>query len=277
MQSGIPETKAMARKKTMANLHDVRHILFVMSGKGGVGKSTVTVNLAAALAQKGQKTGILDVDLHGPSIPGMLGISDRITGDDQGRMIPASCAENLSCLSVNMLLSDPDSAIIWRGPKKNSAIRQFLTETKWGALDYLVIDSPPGTGDEHLAVLDMIPDASCIMVTTPQEIALADVRKALHFVSRMEADLLGLVENMSGFICPHCGEEVQIFGSGGGEKLAQQFSIPFLSKIPIDISVERSGENGRPLVWDKTGKDSAAGKAFLDLADKIILMTESAH
>ena len=195
-QATIPMTAAMQNKVLTQNLKDVRHKLFVMSGKGGVGKSSVTVNLATALASRGFTVGILDVDIHGPSVPRLLGASASVMADENGKMLPVPCGERMSLISMDSFLKDKDTAILWRGPKKTGAIRQFLTDVQWGALDYLVIDSPPGTGDEHLTVLDAIPDAGCIVVTTPQEISLADVRKALDFLKQVQAPVLGIVENM---------------------------------------------------------------------------------
>ena len=196
-------TAAMQRKVMSENLKDVRHKLFVMSGKGGVGKSSVTVNLAAALAAQGFNVGILDVDLHGPSVPHLLGSHGFVRVDNEdGKLVPVSCGERLALISIESFLEDKDAAIIWRGPKKVGAIQQFVADVKWGALDYLLIDSPPGTGDEHMTILDAIPDAKCVVVTTPQEISLADVRKALDFLKVVKADVLGLVENMSGLFCP---------------------------------------------------------------------------
>lgn len=214
-QTTIPMTAAMQRKVMSENLKDVRHKLFVMSGKGGVGKSSVTVNLAAALAAQGFNVGILDVDLHGPSVPHLLGSHGFVRVDNEdGKLVPVSCGERLSLISIESFLEDKDAAIIWRGPKKVGAIQQFVADVKWGALDYLLIDSPPGTGDEHMTILDAIPDAKCVVVTTPQEISLADVRKALDFLKVVKADVLGLVENMSGLFCPHCGEEIDLFKKG---------------------------------------------------------------
>ena len=214
-QTTIPMTAAMQRKVMSENLKDVRHKLFVMSGKGGVGKSSVTVNLAAALAAQGFNVGILDVDLHGPSVPHLLGSHGFVRVDNEdGKLVPVSCGERLSLISIESFLEDKDAAIIWRGPKKVGAIQQFVADVKWGALDYLLIDSPPGTGDEHMTILDAIPDAKCVVVTTPQEISLADVRKALDFLKVVKADVLGLVENMSGLFCPHCGEEINLFKEG---------------------------------------------------------------
>ena len=233
-QATIPMTAAMQNKVLTQNLKDVRHKLFVMSGKGGVGKSSVTVNLATALASRGFTVGILDVDIHGPSVPRLLGASASVMADENGKMLPVPCGERMSLISMDSFLKDKDTAILWRGPKKTGAIRQFLTDVQWGALDYLVIDSPPGTGDEHLTVLDAIPDAGCIVVTTPQEISLADVRKALDFLKQVQAPVLGIVENMSYYKCPDCGKEHAIFGESKVDKVAKEFGIENTARLPID-------------------------------------------
>ncbi len=209
---GCKDAKTQQQDARIENaLSRIRYKLFVMSGKGGVGKSSVTVNLAAALAQKGYKVGILDVDLHGPSVPRMLGISGNLEANTKGEICPKAYSENLFVVSMESLLKDPDQAVLWRGPMKTSAIRQFVSEVQWGDLDFLVIDSPPGTGDEHMTVLRTIPDALCVVVTTPQEVSLADVRKAINFLQYAKANILGLVENMSGLICPHCSKEIDLF------------------------------------------------------------------
>jgi len=229
-------------------LSKITYKLFVMSGKGGVGKSSVAVNLAAALAAKGRRVGILDVDLHGPSVPGMLGLSGSLTTNEKGEITPKAYSANLSVVSMQSLLQDPDHAVLWRGPMKTSAIRQFVSEVRWGELDYLVIDSPPGTGDEHMTVLKTIPDALCVVVTTPQEVSLADVRKAINFLQYVNANILGLVENMSGLACPHCGEEITLFKKGGGEALAKKYGIEFLGAIPLDPVTVAAADVGKPVV-----------------------------
>ena len=239
-----------------------------MSGKGGVGKSSVTVNTAAALASEGHKVGILDVDIHGPSVPNLLGLASAIEAEkDSGLMLPASCGDNLSVISMDSFLEDRDQAILWRGPKKTAAIRQFLADVKWGNLDFLLIDSPPGTGDEHMTVLKSIPEAQSLIVTTPQEISLANVRKAINFLKYAEAPILGLVENMSGLICPQCGTEIDIFKKGGGQELAKTCHIPFLGAIPLDPATVVAADLGKPVVWLE--KDGPAKRAFLELARKI--------
>lgn len=272
-QATIPMSAAMQNKVLANNLQQVRHKLFVMSGKGGVGKSSVTVNLAVALAARGFTVGILDVDMHGPSVPRLLGVTAPVMADDQGRMLPVPCGERLSLMSMDAFLQDKDTAILWRGPKKTGAIRQFLTDVEWGALDYLVIDSPPGTGDEHMTILDALPEAGCIVVTTPQELSLADVRKALDFLKQVKAPVLGIVENMSGLTCPHCGVEIDLFKKGGGKELAAQCGLPFLGAIPLDPVTVVAGDRGEPLVAMK--EDSAAKRGFLALADAVVAATQT--
>jgi Mrp family chromosome partitioning ATPase len=238
-----------------------------MSGKGGVGKSAVTVNLAAALANKGYRVGILDVDMHGPSVPALLGLDARLVARDGETLAPACYKDTIAVVSMDSLLEDRDTAVIWRGPRKTAAINQFIAGVAWGERDYLLIDSPPGTGDEHLAVLRAIPGAQSVMVTTPQEISLADVRKALRFLERIGAPLLGLIENMSGLSCPHCGGNIDLFSSGGGEALARDKNIPFLGRVPIDPAMLAAADKGEPVV-DLPG-DFPAKEAFLRIAGEI--------
>lgn len=260
---------AIQDKIIARTLGQIKHKIFVMSGKGGVGKSSVTVNTAAALASKGFKVGILDVDIHGPSVPNLLHLTSFVEADpDTGQLLPAVSNDNLSVISMDSLLQDKDQAILWRGPKKSSAIRQFLADVKWGDLDYLLIDSPPGTGDEHMTVLKSIPDAKCVVVTTPQEISLADVRKAINFLQYADASILGVVENMSGLVCPNCGVEISLFKKGGGQQLAKTYGLRFLGAIPLDPATVVAADLGEPVVSLKT--DSAAKKAFSHLADEII-------
>jgi Mrp family chromosome partitioning ATPase len=198
------------------SLTRIKNKIMVMSGKGGVGKSSVSVNLAIALAGKGFKVGLMDVDIHGPDIPRMLGLMGMMASNSNRKLEPMRFSDNLSAVSIESLMPDKDDAVIWRGPMKHGVIRQFIGEVEWGDLDYLIIDSPPGTGDEPLTVAQLIKDARAIIVTTPQEIALADVRKSINFCRTVKMEILGLVENMSGYTCPHCGKSVDIFGSGGG-------------------------------------------------------------
>ena len=232
--------------KINAFLGNVKHKLMVMSGKGGVGKSTVAANLAIALSEKGYSVGLLDVDLHGPSIAGILGLTGIPLNADGDQLLPYQYNENLQVMSVQGLLADPDDALIWRGPLKIGVIRQFLADTKWADLDYLIIDCPPGTGDEPLTIIQTIKDAQAVIVTTPQEVSLADVRKSINFCQKAQLAILGIVENMSGFVCPDCGTVHNIFKSGGGAKLAAERNINFLGKLPIDPQVVDSEDAGNP-------------------------------
>lgn len=250
-----------------ASLTKIKNKIIVMSGKGGVGKTSVSVNLSIALANKGFKVGLMDVDLHGPDIPRMLGFKGMLDLSENQKLNPMKYSENLKAVSIESLTSDKDEAIIWRGPIKHSTIRQFIGDVEWGELDYLIIDSPPGTGDEPLTVVQTIPDARAIIVTTPQEISLADVRKSISFCKTVGMKILGLVENMSGFTCPHCGEKLELFGYGGGERTAKEKGLKFLGRIPFDLNVVSCGDSGTS-IQDKY-KDSQVTRAFLSIADII--------
>ncbi len=229
-------------------LNRVRHKLLIMSGKGGVGKSSVAAYLSLSLAKQGRRVGLLDVDLHGPSIPRMLGLQGVFGIGQDKRMIPHAYNEQLHVISIEYLLDDRDSAIIWRGPIKQGVIKQFIADVRWGDLDFLIIDSPPGTGDEPLSVAQTIPDAHAIIVTTPQEIALADVRKSINFCRQVHMPILGLVENMNGFICPHCNTETPLFGKGGGAKTAERMNIHLLGSLPFDPRVVCTADIGKSLI-----------------------------
>lgn len=238
----------------------IQHTIVVMSGKGGVGKSTVAVNLAVALASEGYKTGLLDVDIHGPSIPTMLNLQTRRADSDGKMLLPVEVGD-LKVMSIGFLLENTDDAIIWRGPMKAGVIGQFLTEVKWGELDYLIIDSPPGTGDEPLSVCQQIKGAfSVLIVTTPQEVAAADVRKSINFCNQLGVEVTGVLENMSGFVCPNCNHETHIFSSGGGEKTAAEFGVKFLGHIPIDPAIGVACDNGAPFIYSHS--KTAIAKAF---------------
>ena len=267
------DTAARQDRLIAATAGQIRYKIFVMSGKGGVGKSSVTVNTAVALASRGYKVGILDVDIHGPSVPNLLNLKSAIEMDDGGRMLPAEYSSNLSVMSMDALLQDKDQAVLWRGPKKTAAIRQFLSDVKWGNLDFLLIDSPPGTGDEHMTILQAMPEALCVVVTTPQEIALADVHKTLNFLQYANANILGLVENMSGLVCPHCHKEIDLFKKGGGEDLATRCGINFLGAIPLDPASVVAADRGEPVV--AMDCDTPARQGFLSLADKIAACAEN--
>lgn len=263
--AGGIDDKLVKQNTAIANtLSRIRYKLFVMSGKGGVGKSSVTVNLAAVLANMGFKVGIMDVDIHGPSVPAMLGLGSGLDTAADQRILPQQYNERLSVVSMDSLLKDRNQAVLWRGPMKHSAIRQFIADVAWGDLDFLVIDSPPGTGDEHMTVLKTIPDALCVVVTTPQEVSLADVRKAINFLQYAKANILGVVENMSGLCCPHCGGDISLFKKGGGLKLAEQYGLPFLGAIPLDPSTVVAGDRGAPVALLE--EESPAKRAFQTLA-----------
>ncbi|MFH1136039.1 MAG: Mrp/NBP35 family ATP-binding protein [Pseudomonadota bacterium] len=225
-------------------LNQIKYKIVVLSGKGGVGKSTVAVNLAVGLAAKGRKVGLIDVDLHGPSVPRMLGLNGRFPGGEHPK--PMAWSENLSVVSIEPLLPDRDRSIIWRGPVKIGVIRQFISDLEWDPLDYLVIDSPPGTGDEPLTVAQTIPGAWGLIVTTPQEVALADVRKSIDFCNQVKMPILGLVENMNGMVCPHCGQAIEFLTSGGGSNLAQMAKMELLASIPFTHGVVQAGDSGLP-------------------------------
>jgi len=244
--------------------------LLVLSGKGGVGKSTVAANLATSLAQAGKKVGLLDVDLHGPSIPKILGLDgQRLAADATGSIAPIHLSENLAVVSIGLLLQSAKDAVIWRGPMKHNVIRQFLKDVNWGRLDYLVIDSPPGTGDEPLAVAQLVgQDAWAVVVTTPQDVAIADVRRSVSFCNKLELRVAGIIENMSGMICPHCGKRVDLFKVGGGEKLALEMDVPFLGRIPLEPGIVASGDTGKPFM--ESSADSPAGQAFAAIVELIL-------
>ncbi len=251
-----------------ATLGKIRHKLFVMSGKGGVGKSTVAVNLAAALAKKGKKVGLLDVDIHGPNVPRLLGLEGGLEASGERILHPKPCFDGLSVVSMDSLLRDTDQAILWRGPMKTNAIRQFISDVQWGELDFLVIDSPPGTGDEPMTVLQTVPDCQSIVVTTPREVSLADVRKALNFLQHAEAKILGIVESMNGLVCPHCNEIIFPFGKTSGKDFAKKYDLPLLASIPLDPKAAEAGDKGTPVVLQET--DSPSKKALWKLAENIL-------
>ena len=253
------------RRALSARMCRIRRKILVLSGKGGVGKSTVAVNLAAALALGGRRVGLLDVDIHGPSVPRMLGLSGTPLSGSGETMEPVRlpCGRGtLSVMSIGFLLRERDEAVIWRGPRKYGAIKQFLKDVAWGELDHLVVDSPPGTGDEPLAVAQLVEGADgAVIVTTPQEVAVQDVRRCVGFCRQVALPVLGVVENMSGFVCPKCGERQDLFGVGGGRTMAEEMGIPFLGTIPIEPAVVLSGDAGTPVV--QSSPRSVTAEAFI--------------
>jgi ATP-binding protein involved in chromosome partitioning len=260
----MPDEDNQRITQTLAKIH---HKLLVLSGKGGVGKSTIATHLALTLANKGKKVGLMDCDFHGPSIPKLLGIEGKkpiIT--DQG-MQPIKVQPNLSVMSISFFLPESDAPVIWRGPIKMGAIRQFLSDVSWGDLDYLIIDLPPGTGDEPLSVAQLIPGADgAVIVTTPQDVALLSVRKSVVFVRKIGMPVVGIVENMSGFSCPHCGQTIDIFKTGGGKKASSDFAVPFLGCIPLDPAIVEEGDAGHT---PKYKADSQVSKAFNSITSNI--------
>jgi ATP-binding protein involved in chromosome partitioning len=228
-------------------LSKISNKLIVMSGKGGVGKSSFSTNLAVALAGKGFSTGLLDVDLHGPSIAGMLGIKGLLDINENQQVIPKMVGDHLKVVSMQSLMTDPDQAVIWRGPAKTGVIRQFIGEVCWGDLDFLVVDSPPGTGDEPLSVAQTITGAKALIITTPQDVALADVRKSINFCRTVNLELLGLVENMGPFACPCCGETIELFKSRGGRITAETMGVTYLGTLPFDPQVVKTCDAGTPI------------------------------
>lgn len=247
-------------------LSQIRHKFLVMSGKGGVGKTSVSVNLALALAEKGHRVGVMDVDVHGPDVPRMLGLTGLLTGTGK-KLSPMRYSDRISVISIEGLMPDKDSAVIWRGPLKHSAITQFVADVDWGPLDFLIVDSPPGTGDEPMSVAQTIPDARAIIVTTPQEVALSDVRKSINFCNKVQMPIFGIIENMSGYACPHCGEPIELFGAGGGEKTAAQFGLAFLGRIPFDPNLVKAGDAGRSYMEAHAG--SPVTKAFARIVERM--------
>jgi len=260
--------RAQQDKMIEANLGRVGRKILVMSGKGGVGKSTVASYLALLLSQNGSRVGLLDVDLHGPTVARLMNVQGGFDMAEEGVVRPYKFSDNLRIVSLEMILGDKDTAVIWRGPMKISAIRQFISDIEWGDLDYLVVDSPPGTGDEPLTVAQTIPDAEAIIVTTPQEISLADVRKSINFCRQVNMRILGVVENMSGLVCPSCGEAVPLFGTGGGELMAGQMGVPFLGRIPVDGEMVVSGDRG-DLKGLTAKKDAAVNLAYEKILESL--------
>jgi ATP-binding protein involved in chromosome partitioning len=243
----------------------IRNILAVGAGKGGVGKSTTSVNLAVALHRKGARVGLMDADVYGPNIPQMLGSKDSPEVSEDKKMIPPE-AHGIKVISMGMLVP-PDQPVIWRGPMLHGAVQQFMRDVAWGELDYLIVDLPPGTGDVALSMAQSVPMAGAVVVTTPQGVSVSDVRKAVAMFRQLNIPILGVVENMSYFTCGHCGERTDIFGSGGGLRMAEDMGIPFLGQVPIDTRVRSGGDEGQPIV--AVAPDAPAARAFEELAGKV--------
>ncbi|MEJ2704736.1 MAG: Mrp/NBP35 family ATP-binding protein [Sedimentisphaerales bacterium] len=239
-------------------IKQIKRKILILSGKGGVGKSTVAVNLAVSLTLSGKSVGLLDIDIHGPSIPKILNLEGRRVQSVEDALLPIEILEKLKVMSIGFLLRGRDDAVIWRGPMKYQMIKQFLKDVQWGDLDFLIVDSPPGTGDEPLSVVQLLENADgAIIVTTPQDVALSDVRKGITFCRNLSLPVIGVLENMSGFVCPKCGERTDIFKSGGGEHMAGQMNVPFLGRIPIDPQIVQSCDSGRPYIQHSSSSPTA--------------------
>lgn len=257
-------------EKIKERMSRIKHKIVVMSGKGGVGKSTVSANLSVAFALKGYegKIGLLDADIHGFSIPRMFHLEEEHLYQEEEGIIPVEGPLGIKVASVGFLVQDEDSPIIWRGPLKAQLIRQFLSDIVWGDLEFLIVDLPPGTGDEPLSIAQELPNPNgVVIVTIPSEVSEKVVRRSVNFAKALNLPIIGIIENMSGFICPHCGARVDILGSGAGEKIAKELRIPFLGNIPLDPKVRESGDKGVPFIIEQ--KDSEIAKIFLKIADKI--------
>ena len=260
------------QEKFKERMSKIKHKIAVISGKGGVGKSTITVNLATAFALKGSRVGILDADIHGPSVPRLLGLEGSQVQTTAMGALPVDGPLKMKVMSIDFFMAE-QMPTIWRGPLKMRAIRQLLGEIVWGNLDYLFIDLPPGTGDEPLSIAQLLPDLDgVVIVTMPSDLSSSIVKKAVTFAQRLKLPIIGVVENMSGFVCPHCNEKIEIFSSGGGKKMAQEEGVPFLGSIPIDPKVSADSDKGAPFIISH--KDSAASKAFMEIVSKIVVYLE---
>lgn len=265
---GESEKEFKERQMLQSRLCRIRYKILVMSGKGGVGKSTVAGNLAVALMMAGKHVGLLDVDIHGPSIPTMLGIEGQALQADENGLIPI-VVNGIKVMSLGLLLRSQDEAVIWRGPIKMGVIKQFLMEVAWGDLDFLVIDSPPGTGDEPLSVCQLIENMDgAVIVTTPQRVASVNVRKSINFCKQLNVPVIGVIENMSGFVCPRCGEVTSIFLADGGRHMAEDMGVPFLGSIPMDMNIAKSGDDGVPFI--ASHPDSPAAKIMKNLIEPLL-------
>jgi Mrp family chromosome partitioning ATPase len=245
----------------------IKHKIAVMSGKGGVGKSTIAVNLAAAFAKKGYKTGIMDVDVHGPNVPMMFGVEGKNLKFDPEGIIPIETDEGIKVMSVGFFLSSQDEPLIWRGPAKTGVIKQFFAEVIWGDLDVLIIDNPPGTGDEPLTILQTIPLDGVVIITTPQSVVQEDVRKSVNLVKSLKIPVIGIIENMSGFICPQCKNEILIFGKGNTAEMAERLDVSFLGSLPLDVKTSAASDAGTPIVIKEP--ESEISSRILKIMDKI--------
>ena len=258
--------------KIRENMGKIKHKIAILSGKGGVGKSTVTVNLAATLNAMGKKVGVLDGDIHGPNIPKMLGVENVQPMGDENGIYPITTPEGIKTMSIGYFLPDKYTPVIWRGPRISGAVRQFLSDVIWGELDYLLIDTPPGTGDIQITIMQAIPDIDgVVIVTTPEEVAVLDARKSVAMAKELNIPIIGIIENMGGFVCPYCNKVVDIFGKGGGEKAAKELDVNFLGRIPLDIKAREASDKGIPMV----SLDCTATEEFKKIVEKVVEKIEN--
>jgi len=268
MQSRV-SSQDEQREKIKHRMEKINYKLAIISGKGGVGKSMIAVNFAYGLFFRGKSIGILDVDIHGPSLAKMVGIEDRkLSASEENIIEPITIDSRLKVVTIASLLESVDTPVIWRGPLKMKLISQFLGDVNWGELDYLIIDSPPGTGDEPLSIAQLIPELNgIVVVTTPQEIALLDSRKSVNFAKSLKVPVIGIVENMSGLICPYCGRKIDLFKTGGGERASKDLKVPFLGRVPIDQAIVDSTDEGKPFI--QTYKDTHTAKIMDEIVGKV--------
>ena len=270
-----PQEDERRQQALVQRMSRVGYKLLVMSGKGGVGKSTVAANLAASLAFAGHPVGLLDVDIHGPSIPRLMGLEGHHIAMEDAELVPLEIGENLKVMSIGFLLPSAADAVIWRGPMKYGVIHQFLSDVAWGDLDYLVIDAPPGTGDEPLSVAQLVGQpGGAVLVTTPQQLSVADVRRSVSFCQQLSLPVLGIIENMSGLVCPHCGGSIDVFKTGGGAALAQEMGVPLLGRLPIEPKIVECGDDGVAFVRRFT--ETAAATAFAEIVVRLEAATAAA-
>jgi ATP-binding protein involved in chromosome partitioning len=256
-----------------STLDRIKHKIIVMSGKGGVGKSSIAANLAVVLSEKGLKVALMDVDFHGPSIAGIMGLTGLLDVATGGFAEPKPFSKNLGVVSMASLLKEKDQAVVWRGPAKTGAIRKFISDIRWDDRDYLIVDCPPGTGDEPLSVAQTIPDAKAVIVTTPQEVSLGDVRKSINFCRHVHMEILGLIENMGEFNCPHCGKPVALFKKGGGQTTAESMNVPFLGALPFWQDMIHACDQGKPIM--KNAKKNEFYNAFEQIVERILQGTST--
>ena len=269
----IQGTASTHQQEKKSILSGVKNTIAVASGKGGVGKSTIAVNLAVALAKDGAKVGLIDADIYGPSVPLMLGTTEKPKVYKTGNSMKIIPLENYGVKVISIgLLVDDSAPVIWRGPMASGAVKQFMTDVEWGELDYLIFDMPPGTGDIQLTLVQTIPLSGAVIVTTPQEVSLIDARKALKMFDRVKVPVLGIVENMSYFIAPDTGKKYDIFGTGGGSNLSEKFKVPFLGGMPIDPQIRKGGDEGKPIVYDK--ENAAQGKVMIEISKNLVKEVE---